>query len=113
MCVCQLLQFIVVRALLVQTPDSFGSMLELCWKGTKPITLPEGGGERRFLKVFWLPPIFYRYSVVFQFVFVMNVGMLVRLPQDGDTVTMKGYCQGDGYRIGFGPCVGKVLPALE
>ena len=23
-----------------QTPDSFGSLLELCWKGTKPIELP-------------------------------------------------------------------------
>ncbi len=36
-----------------QTPDSYGSMLELSWKGTKPMTL-EGaadGGERRFLKV--------------------------------------------------------------
>ena len=30
------------------TPDSFGSMLELCWKGTKPIPLPNGQ-ERRFL----------------------------------------------------------------
>lgn len=24
------------------TPDSYGSMLELCWKGTRPITLPDG-----------------------------------------------------------------------
>lgn len=30
--------------------------------------------------------------------------------QDGDTVIMKGYCQGDGYRIGFGEVTGKVLP---
>lgn len=30
------------------TPDSFGSMLELCWKGTKPLTL-KGGGQRKFL----------------------------------------------------------------
>ena len=33
----------------LQTPDSFGSMLELCWKGTKTVDL--GNGEtRKFLK---------------------------------------------------------------
>lgn len=31
------------------TPDSYGSMLELCWKGTKPIKLPNGT-ERRFIE---------------------------------------------------------------
>jgi fumarylacetoacetase len=31
------------------TPDSFGSMLELTWKGTKPLKLPTGE-ERRFLQ---------------------------------------------------------------
>ncbi|WP_019171604.1 fumarylacetoacetase [Pseudaminobacter salicylatoxidans] len=31
--------------------------------------------------------------------------------QDGDTVRFRGHAQGDGYRIGFGPCEGKVLPA--
>lgn len=62
------------------TPDSYGSMLELSWRGSKPLTL-EGGAVRRFLA-------------------------------DGDVVTMVGYCQGEGYRIGFGSCVGRVLPAL-
>lgn len=61
------------------TPDSYGSLLELTWKGTKPITLPNGE-ERKFL-------------------------------QDGDTITMKGWCQGDGYRVGFGDVSGKILPA--
>jgi len=32
-----------------QTPDSYGSMLELSWKGSKPISLPDGS-ERKFLK---------------------------------------------------------------
>ncbi len=32
--------------------------------------------------------------------------------QDGDTVVMKGYCEKDGVRIGFGECSGKILPAL-
>jgi fumarylacetoacetase len=31
-----------------KTPDSFGSMLELAWKGTKPVKLPDGT-ERKFL----------------------------------------------------------------
>lgn len=61
------------------TPDSYGSMLELSWRGTKPIPMPDGS-ERKFI-------------------------------QDGDTVIMKGYCEKDGVRIGFGECSGKVLPA--
>ncbi|KAG8191235.1 hypothetical protein JTE90_003248 [Oedothorax gibbosus] len=58
-----------------KTPDSYGSMLELSWKGTKVTTLSDGH-ERKFLK-------------------------------DGDEVTISGYCQGDGYRVGFGTCSGK------
>lgn len=30
--------------------------------------------------------------------------------KDGDEVNIKGFCQGDGYRIGFGDCKGKILP---
>lgn len=30
-------------------PDSYGSMLELCWKGTKPIAMPDGS-ERKFIQ---------------------------------------------------------------
>ena len=29
--------------------------------------------------------------------------------EDGDTVTLRGWCQGDGYRIGFGDCTGTIL----
>jgi len=61
------------------TPDSYGSLLELCWKGTNPIPFPDGT-TRKFL-------------------------------QDGDTVIMKGYCQGNGFRVGFGDASGKILPA--
>uniref|UniRef100_A0A4W3H444 Fumarylacetoacetase n=1 Tax=Callorhinchus milii TaxID=7868 RepID=A0A4W3H444_CALMI len=63
------------------TPDSFGSMLELSWKGTKSVDLGNGQ-KRKFL-------------------------------QDGDEVIITGYCQGTGYRIGFGQCTGKVLPAIQ
>jgi fumarylacetoacetase len=33
--------------------------------------------------------------------------------QDGDTVTLTGWCQGQGYRVGFGEVTGTILPALE
>lgn len=62
-----------------QTPDSYGSMIELSWGGKKEVDLGNGN-VRKFLK-------------------------------DGDTVIMKGHCQGDGFRVGFGECVGKLLPA--
>jgi fumarylacetoacetase len=32
--------------------------------------------------------------------------------EDGDTMTLTGHAQGDGYRIGFGQCSGKILPAI-
>ncbi|POR56000.1 fumarylacetoacetate hydrolase [Paraburkholderia eburnea] len=33
--------------------------------------------------------------------------------EDGDELTLAGWCQGEGYRVGFGECVGKILPALR
>ncbi len=33
--------------------------------------------------------------------------------EDNDTLTLRGAAHGAGYRIGFGPCTGKVLPALD
>ena len=32
--------------------------------------------------------------------------------EDGDRLTLRGHAQGDGYRIGFGECSGRVLPAV-
>ncbi|MCV6824514.1 MULTISPECIES: fumarylacetoacetase [Halocynthiibacter] len=32
--------------------------------------------------------------------------------EEGDTLTLRGHAKGQGYRIGFGECRGKVLPAL-
>ncbi len=60
-----------------KSPDSYGSMLEIAWKGTKPVQMPDGT-ERKF---------------------ILN----------GDTVVMRGWCEKDGVRIGFGPCDGKVI----
>ncbi|SFP77593.1 fumarylacetoacetase [Tranquillimonas alkanivorans] len=31
--------------------------------------------------------------------------------EDGDTLTLHGHAQGEGYRIGFGDCAGKIVPA--
>ena len=31
--------------------------------------------------------------------------------EDGDIVTVRGHAQGDGFRIGFGDCAGRVIPA--
>ena len=61
------------------TPNSYGSMLELAWKGTKPLQMNDGT-ERKFIL-------------------------------DNDTVIMRGYCEKDGVRIGFGEVKAKVLPA--
>lgn len=63
------------------TEESYGSMLELTWRGERPMSLPNGE-TRKFL-------------------------------QDGDRVVMKGFCQGDGYRVGFGEVAGRILPALS
>lgn len=61
------------------TPDSYGSMLEITWRGTKPVQL-KNGTERKFIN-------------------------------DNDTVIVRGYCEKDGVKIGFGDCTAKVLPA--
>ncbi len=63
------------------TPDSYGSLLEITWNATKPLTL-SNGEQRTFI-------------------------------HDGDTVIMKGHCEKDGLRIGFGEVTGKILPALQ
>jgi fumarylacetoacetase len=60
-------------------PGEFGSMMELTWRGTKPLALSDGS-ERKYIN-------------------------------DNDTVIMRGYCEKDGVRVGFGECAGTVLPA--
>jgi fumarylacetoacetase len=54
-------------------------MLELAWRGTKPLTLNDGT-ERKFIL-------------------------------DNDTVIMRGHCEANGIRIGFGEVSAKILPA--
>ncbi|KIN62726.1 Fumarylacetoacetase [Sulfitobacter noctilucicola] len=45
--------------------------------------------------------------------FTLDTGEERSFVEDGDTLTLKGGAQGDGYRIGFGTCTSKVLPALD
>ncbi|MDB9964460.1 fumarylacetoacetase [Vicingaceae bacterium] len=59
--------------------ESFGSMLELSWKGSRTVPL-KNGVERKFI-------------------------------QDHDTVIMKGFCEKNGMRVGFGEVSTKVLPS--
>ncbi|MCJ8052261.1 fumarylacetoacetase [Shinella curvata] len=33
--------------------------------------------------------------------------------QDGDEIGLHAFAEGEGYRIGFGPCIGRILPAEE
>lgn len=60
-------------------PSEYGSMMELTWRGTKPIKLKDGS-ERKFVN-------------------------------DGDTLILRGRCERNGIRIGFGDCAATVLPA--
>jgi fumarylacetoacetase len=36
---------------------------------------------------------------------------MYRFIADNDTITMRGFCEKDGLRIGFGKVEGKILPA--
>ncbi|MBP6862751.1 MAG: fumarylacetoacetase [Neisseriaceae bacterium] len=63
------------------TKTSRGSLLELTWNGTEPLTL-HNGEERSFIA-------------------------------DGDTLIMRGHCEKEGLRIGFGEVTGTILPALS
>ena len=59
--------------------NSYGSMLEIAWAGSKPVQMNDGS-TRVFIN-------------------------------DHDTVTMRGYAEKDGMRVGFGKVETKVLPA--
>ncbi|QUJ78183.1 fumarylacetoacetase [Sulfitobacter albidus] len=41
----------------------------------------------------------------------LSTGEVRSFLEDGDTLTLSGHCQGDGFTIGFGSCTGTVLPA--
>ena len=43
--------------------------------------------------------------------FTLETGETRGFIEDGDTLTLRGNARGDGYTIGFGDCVGQILPA--
>ena len=45
--------------------------------------------------------------------FTLSTGETRSFLEDGDTMTLTGHAQGDGYRVGFGQCTGKILPAID
>ncbi|MEY8097779.1 fumarylacetoacetase [Falsihalocynthiibacter sp. S25ZX9] len=44
--------------------------------------------------------------------FALDTGEIRSFIEDGDTLTLRGKAQGDGYIIGFGDCSGMILPAV-
>ncbi len=45
--------------------------------------------------------------------FTLETGETRSFIEDGDTLTLRGHAQGDGYRVGFGDCTGRILPAMK
>ncbi|GHF07320.1 hydrolase [Aliiroseovarius zhejiangensis] len=45
--------------------------------------------------------------------FTLDTGETRTFIEDGDTLTLRGAAKGDGFQIGFGDCVGKILPAVN
>jgi fumarylacetoacetase len=45
--------------------------------------------------------------------FKLETGETRSFIEDGDTLTLRGHAQGDGFRVGFGLCSGRVLPVLK
>jgi fumarylacetoacetase len=65
------------------TAEEAGAIVELSLGGTRPIVLSSTGEQRTFL-------------------------------EDGDTIILQGWCEKPGAaRIGFGQCVGQVLPVFS
>jgi fumarylacetoacetase len=45
--------------------------------------------------------------------FGLDTGEVRSFIEDGDTLSLRGVAQGNGYKVGFGDCVGKILPAVS
>lgn len=67
------------------------------------ISAPEEGGYGSLLELSWKGTKSIK----------LNDGDERKFLQDGDSVTLTGWCQGQGYRVGFGEVTGKILPALK
>ncbi|WP_371170898.1 fumarylacetoacetase [Aliiroseovarius sp. 2305UL8-7] len=45
--------------------------------------------------------------------FTLDTGETRTFIEDGDTLTLRGAAKGDGFQVGFGDCVGQILPAIS
>jgi hypothetical protein len=109
----------------ISGPDKsqYGSMLELCWKGTQPIAMPDGS-ERKFLKdgdsvnMVGYCQVGAGHSSLTSLSIIRSLSFFVpflptflSLPYLIFIFMFCFPCQGDGYRVGFGDCIGALLPA--
>ncbi len=71
--------------------------------GSGTISGPEKGNRGSLLELSWggKEPV------------TLDTGETRAFLEDGDTLTLRGAARGDGYRIGFGECAGRVLPAAD
>lgn len=69
--------------------------------GSGTISGPEKGNRGSLLELSWggKEPL------------TLDTGDTRTFIEDGDTLSLKGAAIGDGYQIGFGPCVGRLVPA--
>ena len=75
-----------------KTPDSYGSLLEITESGKKPFLLR--GGKKNYDEGKTQS----------------NEGEMQTFLNDFDTVTLRGFCEREGIRVGFGEVKGIVLP---
>ena len=71
--------------------------------GSGTISGPEKGNRGSLLELSWAgkEPL------------TLDTGETRTFLEDGDTLTLRGAAKGDGYRIGFGECVGTLRPAPD
>ncbi|MCG8441021.1 MAG: fumarylacetoacetase [Caulobacterales bacterium] len=71
--------------------------------GSGTISGPEPGSRGSLLEISWggKEPLTLEGGVTRSFL------------EDGDEVTLTGWAAGDGYRVGFGECRGRILPAVD
>ena len=79
-------------------PMAVGDLL-----GSGTISGPEKGSRGSLLELSWggKEPV------------ALDTGEARSFLEDGDTLTLTGWAEGDGYRIGFGECAGGILAAHE
>ncbi|GAB4816852.1 hypothetical protein N2152v2_003898 [Parachlorella kessleri] len=71
-------------------PGGQGCLLELTWAGSRPLKLASASEAKK----------------------AAGQDQQRTYLEDGDEVVVRGWCQGGGFRVGFGECRGRLLPAV-